>query len=102
MTETHDIILKSDRRGRIRFTPEQMYGNAGRLRCQRLELAQVRPTPRRKTIRPSPAGSSAGREGTLRLRPARVYSLYWKPPRMPSPGPRVPALKSNCREAHAS
>jgi len=23
MTETHDIILKSDRRGRIRFTPEQ-------------------------------------------------------------------------------
>lgn len=23
MTETHDIILKSDRRGRLRFTPEQ-------------------------------------------------------------------------------
>ncbi|MEI7911787.1 MAG: IS66 family insertion sequence element accessory protein TnpB [Verrucomicrobiota bacterium] len=23
MTETHEIILKSDRRGRIRFTPEQ-------------------------------------------------------------------------------
>ena len=23
MTETHDIILKSDQRGRIRFTPEQ-------------------------------------------------------------------------------
>ena len=23
MTETHDIILKSDWRGRIRFTPEQ-------------------------------------------------------------------------------
>jgi hypothetical protein len=23
MTETHDIILKSDSRGRLRFTPEQ-------------------------------------------------------------------------------
>ncbi len=23
MTETHDIILKSDRRGRLRFAPEQ-------------------------------------------------------------------------------
>ncbi|MCF7733779.1 MAG: hypothetical protein K9N23_18970, partial [Akkermansiaceae bacterium] len=23
MTETHDIILKSDRRGRLRFSPEQ-------------------------------------------------------------------------------